>query len=153
MTCTFFATFCYSDIYEYQRTFRIIVYSSESAREIFGEIIKYKLIWKQYIGQGNPMENQNEHNEEKVPSSKKKSGLADIGPIMLRADQAAAVCGISRSKWYQLQSSGRIPRRIQLGKVSLWKVEDLRLWAREGCPTVDRFEHIMKDNNITPPRF
>ncbi len=102
------------------------------------------------------MENQDEYNEEITEEKalyKKKAGLSDIEPLMVRADQAAALCGISRTKWYELQSSGRIPRRIKLGEVSLWRVEDLRLWVREACPTVDRFEHIMKDNKISPPRF
>ena len=56
-------------------------------------------------------------------------------PILLRPEQAAALCGMSRSHFDSLNTSGAIgPKPIQMGKLKLWPRTELERWAKAGCP-------------------
>jgi predicted DNA-binding transcriptional regulator AlpA len=63
-------------------------------------------------------------------------------PLLVRADQASALCGLSVSTWYQLKSSGQLPPSIKLGKARLWPMDTLRIWIRLGCPTFEKFNQL-----------
>ena len=42
-------------------------------------------------------------------------------PLLLRAEQAAALCCVSVRTWRTWHTSGRIPRAIYIGRVPLWR--------------------------------
>lgn len=74
---------------------------------------------------------------------KNKSSLTAVPePLMLRADQASALCGLSVSTWYQLQ----LPPSIKLGKARLWPMNTLKSWISLGCPTHEKYTQLAETN-------
>jgi len=68
-----------------------------------------------------------------------------MSPALVDAEEAAAVCGVSRSHFLAMDKSGRLgPRAIKLGRSSRWSADELRDWARAGCPPRIEWE-AMKD--------
>lgn len=61
----------------------------------------------------------------------------DAAPILLRAKDAARVCGCGLSLWYALDATGQTPRPVALNSLKLWPVAHLRAWALHGCPSRD----------------
>lgn len=66
-------------------------------------------------------------------------------PLLVRADQASALCGLSVSTWYQLKASGQLPPSVKLGKARLWPMNTLQRWVRLGCPTFEKYTQLMED--------
>ncbi len=55
--------------------------------------------------------------------------------LLVGADDAAALIGVSRAHFYALHASGRLgPMPIKLGRRSLWVREELASWCRQNCP-------------------
>lgn len=65
---------------------------------------------------------------------------ATIEPLLLNATQCAALCNISRTTWYSLLSSGRVPLPVRLGRRPLWRRDELTAWVAAGCPARDRWQ-------------
>lgn len=63
-------------------------------------------------------------------------------PLLIRAKDAAALCGVSPRKWGDLQASGQIPPSFKLGGCRVWRVSDLKKWVAWGMPNLDRFEAL-----------
>jgi predicted DNA-binding transcriptional regulator AlpA len=61
-------------------------------------------------------------------------------PFAVDATEAARLCGVSRAHWWKLDSSGRCPAPIRLGRRCLWRVDELRAWMAAGCPPRDRWK-------------
>lgn len=72
---------------------------------------------------------------------------AVIEPLLLRADQAARLLSISRSKFYAMHSAGLVPAPIELGGSVRWNLGDLKRWIQNGCVNREQWE-LLKDNNI-----
>jgi predicted DNA-binding transcriptional regulator AlpA len=70
-----------------------------------------------------------------------------IEPLLLRAEQAATLCGLAVSTWYALMSQGLTPPSIKLGKARLWRTDLLRQWTEQNCPPIDKFEILRKGKN------
>ncbi|MCP4258678.1 MAG: helix-turn-helix domain-containing protein [Planctomycetes bacterium] len=66
---------------------------------------------------------------------------------MLRAKDAAGLCGLAVSTWYELKSAGKLPPSIKLGKARLWRLDVLRKWVELDCPMIDRFESLKDEKN------
>ena len=56
-------------------------------------------------------------------------------PEGLRAADAAAFLGISRSEFYRLNDAGLIPAGVEVGGVRVWGRTELREWLRCGAPS------------------
>ena len=67
-------------------------------------------------------------------------------PLLVRADQASALCGLSGSTWYQLKSSGQLPPSIKLGKARLWPMDTLKIWISLQCPNHEKFQQLTEDS-------
>ena len=67
-----------------------------------------------------------------------------VEPLLLRAEQAATLCGLSVSTWYEYMSAGRIPPSIKIGKARLWRFDILQKWVCWNCPTLDKFNQLMQ---------
>jgi predicted DNA-binding transcriptional regulator AlpA len=65
-----------------------------------------------------------------------------VEPLLCRASEAARLCGVSRSHWLLLHSSGRVPLPLKLGNRTLWSREELAAWIRCGAPSRERWEAI-----------
>jgi len=64
-------------------------------------------------------------------------------PLLVNAREAARLCGLGRTAWYALHSSGRCPLPIRLGRAVRWDRRELEAWTAAGCPARDRW-HAMK---------
>jgi predicted DNA-binding transcriptional regulator AlpA len=65
--------------------------------------------------------------------------VAGPAPLLVDAREAAALCGVSRAHWLALNSSGRVPMPVRLGRRVLWPVAELTAWIEAGCPARDRW--------------
>jgi predicted DNA-binding transcriptional regulator AlpA len=69
--------------------------------------------------------------------------LSDALPrLMLTAAEAAAACGFSLRTWWRLDSAGKIPAAVRLGRSKRWPSVTLREWVAAGCPDRKRWEAI-----------
>jgi predicted DNA-binding transcriptional regulator AlpA len=46
----------------------------------------------------------------------------------------AALLGVSARTIHRLDSAGRIPQAIALGRCKRWSVDEIRAWIRDGAP-------------------
>ncbi len=55
--------------------------------------------------------------------------------LMIPADGAAALIGVSPATWHRMVSAGRTPAPVKLSAGCVrWRVADLHSWINEGCP-------------------
>jgi len=66
--------------------------------------------------------------------SPRKHPSVVLEPLLLRAVQAADVCGASVRTWRIWDTTGKIPQPIRIGRVTFWRYDELRAWAAAGCP-------------------
>jgi len=57
--------------------------------------------------------------------------------FLVDANEAARLCGVGKSLWYELVSVGRTPAAVKFNSKSLWSYEQLKLWTFAGCPSQD----------------
>lgn len=74
-------------------------------------------------------------NTDQAPAKVTEAALVD-------ANEAAAICGVSRSSWYKLVASGKTPKPIKLGNSVRWSRAELVRWIRAGCPIRSKWEAI-----------
>ena len=60
--------------------------------------------------------------------------MFNIDSMLIDAKEAAALCGLSRSTWFKLCASGKIPKPLKLGRLTLWRRDELARWVAAGCP-------------------
>lgn len=53
---------------------------------------------------------------------------------LISIEEAAKMCGISRSTLYELMNSGKTPLPIKLGKRVLFDIVELEDWIANKCP-------------------
>jgi predicted DNA-binding transcriptional regulator AlpA len=83
-----------------------------------------------------------------APATKNNPALDDgqdrpAGPLLLSADQAAALCGVSPRMWWTLHTTGQVPLPVRLGRRALWRATGpggLEAWVAAGCPPRERWE-------------
>jgi len=67
--------------------------------------------------------------------------------LLLSAEDAATLLGVSRSHFYGLHSSGRLgPLPVRLGKRSLWRRDELESWVASDCPARQCWEEMKGGN-------
>jgi len=71
--------------------------------------------------------------------------IIQIEPICIRPKQAAALIGVSPRKFAEMRSCGLLPPSFKLGGCIVFKIEDLKDWARWGFPNLDRFLALQKE--------
>lgn len=64
-----------------------------------------------------------------------KQPKPQLTPFLASADTVAKeLLGISRSKFYEMLSSGRCPlKRVSFGKRKLFRVDQVAAWVEGGC--------------------
>jgi len=55
-------------------------------------------------------------------------------PLLLKAADAAALCGKSLRTWRAWDAAGLIPRPVRIRRSTLWRPDELRAWVAAGCP-------------------
>ena len=64
--------------------------------------------------------------------------------LLLTAKQVAELLGISERHLHKLNSSGRLPRPVRLGRSVRWCREELASWVRAGSPDRARWESMQE---------
>jgi len=64
--------------------------------------------------------------------------------LLLRAEECAKLCGVSRRTWSRLKASGQIPPSYKLGNSRLWRRADIVRWVEWGMPNLDDFRDRCK---------
>ncbi len=77
-------------------------------------------------------------------NSKQAPEPLPVEPLLLRAKEASALCGLSVSTWHEYRAAGRIAPSIKIGKARLWRLDILRKWTSWNCPTIDRFNQLLE---------
>ena len=70
--------------------------------------------------------------------------------LLISAKEVVRRLSISGRTWYVLVTTQHAPQPIRLGKRTLWRVEELEEWVRDGCPPLDRWQR-MKDLPLRAP--
>ena len=66
--------------------------------------------------------------------------------ILVDANQAAALLGMSRSSFLRLDQRGLLgPRSVRLGRLVRWHRQQLEAWAAAGCPPRVRWMRMNGD--------
>lgn len=68
-------------------------------------------------------------------------------PLLVSAEDAASLCGVSRSTWLAWDSAGLCPAPIRLNGRTLWSTEQLRQWASTGCKSRDQGQQLREAGN------
>jgi len=63
-----------------------------------------------------------------------------IAPLLVTAEEAARLCGVSRATWFKMRAADRVPAPVRLGGSVRWRTDDLRRWVDAGCPSRESFE-------------
>jgi len=73
--------------------------------------------------------------------------------LLVDSDDAAVLCGVSRTMWWTLHAQGRVPAPVRLGRRTLWRVDELRRWTEAGCPPREKWLMQQGDNgNLLPTK-
>lgn len=62
--------------------------------------------------------------------------------LLVSAEEAAALCGVSRSTWLGWDAEGLCPRRIVIGGCVRWSAIQLARWSTAGAPDRATFESM-----------
>jgi len=65
--------------------------------------------------------------------------------LALPAADVAKLLNVSERHLWSLNSSGRLPRPLRLGRAVRWPVEELRDWLAAGAPERSRWEAMRKE--------
>jgi len=60
--------------------------------------------------------------------------------LALSSADVAKLLNISTRHLWSLNSSGRLPRPIRLGRATRWRAEEIRDWLAAGAPERSRWE-------------
>lgn len=69
--------------------------------------------------------------------------IKNLEPLLVSADGAARLLGISRRHFLQMRATGRLgPAAVDLGqpgkrRLPRWSVAELASWIHAGCPSAD----------------
>ncbi len=70
--------------------------------------------------------------------------MTGSNPLLVSSNAAALMCGISRSAWYKLVSSGKAPRPVKLGRLARWRRDEVEAWVAAGCPFRQKWDAMWK---------
>lgn len=52
------------------------------------------------------------------------------------------MCGVGRTTWLSLNSAGKVPAPVRLGRRVLWRLEELKAWLDAGCPVRHKWKWL-----------
>ena len=68
----------------------------------------------------------------------------DAEALLLDGREAARLCAVGLRTWRRLDSSGRVPLPVRIGRRVLWRADELREWIVAGCPSRARWTWPMR---------
>jgi predicted DNA-binding transcriptional regulator AlpA len=74
-------------------------------------------------------------------------------PLLVGAEEAAALCGICRSSFLAADKTGEIgPQSVRIGNRRLWVLDELKAWTLAGCPARSRWMEIWQRRGDNGPQ-
>jgi predicted DNA-binding transcriptional regulator AlpA len=74
-------------------------------------------------------------------------------PLLIGAEEAAALCGICRSSFLAADKTGEIgPQSVRIGGRRLWVYDELVAWTLAGCPARGRWAEIWQRRGDNRPQ-
>ncbi len=61
-------------------------------------------------------------------------------PLLLTADEVAALLGVSRSVFYRWDARGDVPRALRIGRMRRWSRLEVIRWVERRCPPRHQWE-------------
>ncbi len=58
----------------------------------------------------------------------------DTTPVLLTADEVAAMLNVSERTLWRLLSGGKVPKPVRFGRSTRWRDSEVREWIERGCP-------------------
>lgn len=55
--------------------------------------------------------------------------------LLITADELAVKLSMSTRTLWRLLSAGKLPEPVRLGGSTRWRVDEVRQWINDGCPT------------------
>lgn len=68
----------------------------------------------------------------------------DAAPLLLDAEQAAQLLGMSRTTFYRCDIKGLVPMAVRLGGLRRWPRAELFRWVESGCPPRHKWMEMKK---------
>lgn len=76
-----------------------------------------------------------------------------MAPLMVPAEDAAALIGVSPATWHRMVAAGKTPAPVKLSAGCVrWRVADLRTWIDAGCPDRKTWLSMAEDAQLHPKR-
>lgn len=75
----------------------------------------------------------------------KTSNIVAEQPMVLSAMRLSQRLGVSLRHIRRMDSAGKLPRPVRLGKVVLWKVDEINAWLNAGAPDRKTWEQMKKE--------
>lgn len=70
------------------------------------------------------------------------AGTGTEDAVLITAAEAARLCGLGRSTWWRLHSSGQVPMPVKVGRATRWLRSEVLRWIEAGCPSRARWETL-----------
>lgn len=70
--------------------------------------------------------------------------------LLLRAVDAARICGVACVTFRRWNSSGRIPQSLKIGGARVWRKAELVAWIEAGSPDREKWEASQKAVGANP---
>jgi predicted DNA-binding transcriptional regulator AlpA len=66
-----------------------------------------------------------------------------LRPLLIDAQAAAFVCGMSPASFYRRHAAGEIgPEPVELGGRQMWRYRELVRWTEAGCPPRNKWREM-----------
>ncbi|MDY7107860.1 MAG: helix-turn-helix domain-containing protein [Planctomycetota bacterium] len=72
---------------------------------------------------------------EALPPLAREIALDRAMPLLVRARQAARMCGVGERTWRRWHAAGLVPAPVRVGGAVLWRVSELVAWTQAGAPS------------------
>src|SRR5581483_9928519 len=74
-------------------------------------------------------------------AGRQPSLAAAIEPVLVDQAKARMICGgLSSATWQRLKAADKLPGHVRIGGRVFYRLDDLKLWTRLGCPDRKEFE-------------
>jgi len=70
--------------------------------------------------------------------------LEESATVLLRKEEAAALCGCAERTWHQWDLLGLVPRPVKMRRTKYWVRDELIAWAQAKCPKRDVWRYRPK---------
>jgi excisionase family DNA binding protein len=56
-------------------------------------------------------------------------------PLLINAEELARLINVSKRTLWRLRSAGDLPAPVRLGSTVRWRLDEIRAWIGQGCPS------------------